>query len=61
MSWPVVNFLLNVLGLLVLPLLFFVWRNLEQVRSNELSHLQATLDRVEEKLDAHLLWHADRH
>jgi hypothetical protein len=50
---------LNVLGVLILPMLFFVWREMRRVRDNDLKHIQDGLDRIEAKLEAHLSWHLD--
>ena len=48
---------LNIIGVLVLPALFFVWREMRRVRENDLHHIQEGLDRIEKRLEAHLEWH----
>lgn len=59
-DWQV---LINLAGALVLPALFFIWRQVAMVRANDLRHIQDAIDRVEKKLDTHLEWHltASRH
>ena len=54
------QFILNILGILVLPLLFFVWREMRRVRENDLAHIQAGLERIERKLEEHLTWHLNQ-
>ena len=51
--------ILNVVGVLVLPALFFVWREMRRVRENDLKHIQDGLDRIEKRLEDHLQWHLD--
>lgn len=51
--------ILNILGILVLPGLFFVWREMRRVRENDLAHIQGGLNRIEERLEEHLRWHLD--
>lgn len=51
--------ILNVVGVLVLPGLFFVWREMRRVRENDLTHIQAGLNRIEQRLEDHLQWHLD--
>jgi len=51
---PAIELLIKVIGLLVLPLGFWVWR----LRTNDLKHLTDRLDRIEDKLDRHLEGHA---
>ena len=59
MSWPYFQTVINILGALVLPMLFFVWRETRRVRENDLKHIQLGLDRIEKKLEDHLSWHLD--
>ena len=54
-----VQTVLNVLGILVLPALFFIWREMRRVRENDLAHIQAGLNRIEERLETHLQWHLE--
>ena len=51
--------ILNIIGVLVLPALFFVWREMRRVRENDLKHIQDGLDRIEARLEEHLRWHLD--
>ena len=51
--------ILNIIGVLVLPALFFVWREMRRVRENDLKHIQDGLDRIEARLEEHLQWHLD--
>lgn len=60
-AWlPSVTLLLNIFSVIVLPLVFFVWRRLEQMRVNELRHLEERLERIERKLDEHLQFHLEK-
>ena len=59
MTWPYLQTIINILGALVFPLLFFVWRETRKVRENDLRHIQLGIDRIEGKLDDHLQWHLD--
>lgn len=60
-AWlPSVTLLLNIFSVIVLPLVFFVWRRLEQMRVNELHHLEERLERIERKLDEHLQFHLEK-
>ena len=60
MTWPYFQTIINLLGALVLPLLFFVWRETRKVRDNDLKHIQDGIDRVEKKLDEHISYHLER-
>ena len=59
MSWPYLQTVINLLGALVLPMLFFVWRETRKVRENDLKHIQLGIDRIEARLEEHLRWHLD--
>ena len=54
-----VQIIISVLGLLVFPALFFLWRTLRSVRENDLRHIESRLEIIERKIDTHIAWHAD--
>ena len=58
---PAFQTILNIVGVLVLPLLFFVWREMRRVRENDLAHIQVSVDRIEQRLTEHLQWHLEHH
>ena len=54
-----VQVIISVLGLLVFPALFFLWRTLRSVRENDLRHIESRLEIIERKIDTHIALHAD--
>ena len=51
----------EILSAVILPFVFFNWRQIRQTRTNEFRHLEERLLRIEEKLDEHVRWHLSGH
>ena len=59
--------LISLLGVLVLPLMAFLWREMQTMRRNDIAHLgedfqkvHARLERIEQRIDAHLHAHVQK-
>jgi hypothetical protein len=64
--WLAANWL-NIVSLLGLPLLYFMWKVIGEIRHNEIRHLQVDIERLTtavalltQRLDTHILWHLDQ-
>ena len=55
MDWQAL--FLGGLNLLVVAVLIPLSRSVTQLRANEVHHLQESLDRIEKRLDEHVLYH----
>ena len=51
----------EILSAVILPFVFFSWRQIRQTRRNEFRHLEERLLRIEEKLDEHIRFHLESH
>jgi hypothetical protein len=59
-SWPEIDAAIAAVGGLLAGVFVPIFRFLWKIRYNELHHIQASVDRIEAKLDQHILWHLDR-
>lgn len=57
MEW--LSLILSAISAVVLPFVFFTWRQARDIRENDLAHLSNRLERIEAKLDAHLQYHLE--
>ena len=53
--------ILGAIGAIVLPLLLVAFRTMRTLRDNDLHDLRVRLDRIEGKIDDHIVFHAGRH
>lgn len=58
LNW--LTIVLSVMNAIILPAIFFVWRHVTEIRRNDLTHIEDRLDRIEKKIDAHIIFHAER-
>lgn len=52
----VISVVLGIITVGLAPIFRFLWK----IRYNELHHIQEQLNRIEQKLDNHLIWHLDQ-
>ena len=57
MEW--LSIALSAISAIVLPFVFFTWRQARDIRTNDLHAINERLDRIEAKLDTHLQYHLE--
>ena len=53
-----INVILSAITMLLMGCVLPLWRYVRQLRDNDMRHIEDRLERIEQKLDQHMVWHA---